>query len=1177
MNLKLSIRLICLLSAGVGFRVSGGVEKSYSGYKWLGSDGRITSNPQLQRDLLKKLNTPTPDDAAGLDIKGRKGLKNYQVKVAGPGQAPVIPLSEIAYSAENIEKIRAEVRKNSELQRLVKQLSEHVKPWLELSDKQLKALVPAPDAIIAAPTLGDPKVKKTWTRMSGQEFLGRGERSEKVCTIKRPGCIYSPNTKEWYGDEKPGEKYYDSGKGWVSRDGRRFYFKGYWNLWIIIEMHRVMDNLALLYMLTGDELLARRALQILDLLSDLRKKREPDTCYLGIYSKLPKPGKGYLAFNGNHANGRQVLTAISLDLLANSRYATAPSIIDSKLTIFEAARRYYFQVFELGYLDRSLQNHGLVMYGNIATQGALFGYPEAVKQGLDAVFAYFDVCVYRDGDYYETADGYGRIGKRYIYQSIQPFNHYKPSRYENSRLFPQPDNYSCKLKFGDLPIWFNNAVKSQFRMSVYGRNFRFGDTSPDRAWGNSGDGLKKWTDKEKAQFLRIFALQTGNADWREECRRLFDPLRNSPFAMPDEYSIKSYGESQWFYLAPPKQKKMASKNSKSILTPGRLLIALKSGEGKNERAVFSRGGVPTSHGHDDQMGIQLYGRTGCMTGFYGYGRGGTARPDFFGYSVKAPSHQMAIINEDLPPSYIFKKTGTAADVLAFLPVPPAQCFELSNPGMWKRQRGREYRRLVWLIDVNKEDFYMLDIFRLGGGSVHDYIRFAPYLEKPDSNSLKITGVAPARIPGVWSLAGLNPKYRKNVFNLPGKSWGERLQLSGYMKDLGIKSEQKLLRKSTWNPAPGNGYGFIYDVKGANTNNDWLCEWKMPFGLPYKQRLYMLNYDGQLALRAKAPTEKNFHSNYEIVAARRTKGKQKYLRSCFVAVSELAEPQSWTIRKVSKAVVRTGGNPADVVAVWVDLSDGRRDLIISCAKEMAVAVDGVKFSGQRAFVRFEKNGAVECMAMEASSELTVNGLSVKPERAVWRGRVTRIEASDLNNRVYLNHSLPESLSGSTVLFDNKGTVPYTHNEYYKLDKVDKNVLSFGSQSLIGIKLEISKVSPGGGITSKWPMELAGRFNFDYFAGRKITSQDGKHSGIIVRQRSNKDLTVKPDGLFKTGAKAVVWTVKAGDTVSVPSWVLVRSKADSFELKANSPVQVTLPDGKMHNITAEKLCKGSVKIK
>jgi hypothetical protein len=110
-----------------------------------------------------------------------------------------------------------------------------------------------------------------------------------------------------------------------------------------------------------------------------------------------------------------------------------------------------------------------------------------------------------------------------------------------------------------------------------------------------------------------------------------------------------------------------------------------------------------------------------------------------------------------------------------------------------------------------------------------------------------------------------------------------------------------------------------------------------------------------------------------------------------------------------------------------------------------------------------------------------------------------------------------------------------------------------------------------------MELAGRFNFDYFAGRKITSQDGKHSGIVVRQRSNKDLAVKPAGLFKPGAKAVVWTVKAGDTVSVPSWVLVRSKTDSFELKANSPVQVTLPDGKMHNITAKELCKGSVKIK
>jgi hypothetical protein len=1164
---------LILLACSVAAHAGKSAGNSQAG-SWLTPEGRIVEKSRLSKSVLKRLTTPRP--AAELDNAGRNGISDYKFQIAKPGEKLVKPLCELTYSVRNIEGIREEARNNPKLKPLIDSLLKQVKPWLKLTDKELKALVPSPDATIAAPTIGDPKVNKALPSMSGQEFLGRGDRKVMFCTIKKPGCIYSPNTKEWYGNEKAGEKYYDSGKGWVREDGKRFYFKGYWNLWVLIEMHRTMDNLALLYMLSGDEILARRALQILDLLSDLRKKRNPDTCYLGIYTKLPRPGKGFLAFNGNHANGRQILTGISLDLLANSKYAAAPSIIDSNLTIFEAARRHYFQLFELGYLGRSLQNHALVLYGNIATQGVLFGYPSAVKLGIEAVYAYLDVCVYRDGDYYETADGYGRIGKRYIYQTMQPLNHYNPSRYDSPRLFPQPVDYPFNLKFGNSTRWFNNAVEAQFRMNIYGRNFRFGDTTPDRVWG-ANDSLKKWTDKEKAQFVRILAVQTDNKAWQEKCRQLFDQMRESPFSVPDEYSVKTYGESQWFYLAPPQAKKVVKDSSKSMLTPGRLLITLKSGEGKNERGVFCRGGVPTSHGHDDQMGIQLYGRGGCMTGFYGYGRGGTARPDFWGYSVKAISHQMATINEDLPKSYIFKKTGTAADVLSFMPVPPAQCFELSNPGTWKRQGGKEYRRLVWLIDVDKDDFYMVDIFRLGGGWTHDYIRFAPYLDRPSPDSLKITGVTPMRIPGVWSLAGMNPRYKNKVFNKPGKSWAERMQISGYMKDLGLKSEKRILNKSRWNPDPGNGYGFIYDVRGAKTDNDWLCEWKMPRGIPYKQRLYMVNYDGQTAIRAKAPAEKNFSANYEVVLARRTKGRTRYLRSRFVAVSELAKPDSWIISKVTKAKVQTGGNPEDVVALWVELSDGRRDLIISCAKATMLKIDDIKFSGQKAFLRFDSNNKLECLTMEASAGLSVNGLTIVPERAVWSAKVDKTFAGILNNQVVINKKFPESLVSSTVLFDNKGKVPYSHNDYYKLAGVDGNTLKLGAQSLIGVHLEVESVAGNGVVNVRWPNELVGRFNFDYFLGRKVSTLDGKRAGIIVKQKNNKTFTVRPANLFKSGDKLQVWMVKAGDTVSMPSWVNVKKIGDEYKVRANTPLRLVTPQGSKHIIDAKELAKTTVSIK
>lgn len=72
-------------------------------------------------------------------------------------------------------------------------------------------------------------------------------------------------------------------------------------------------------------------------------------------------------------------------------------------------------------------------------------------------------------------------------------------------------------------------------------------------------------------------------------------------------------------------------------------------------------------------------------------------------------------------------------------------------------------------------------------------------------------------------------------------------------------------------------------------------------------------------------------------------------------------------------------------------------------------------------------------------------------------------------------------------------------------------------------------------------------------------------------------VKPTNLFKAGEKVIVWTVKRGDSVSIPSWVQVKSSGEEYQVKANTPLQLTLPNGKKQFINSEELIKGTVKVK
>jgi len=342
------------------------------------------------------------------------------LQVAAPGESPVVPYRGLTYTADGIEEVRSVARDTVRGGTMAAEIFESAAPWLALSDAEIRALLPPVDALFAYGTAGDPKTDQSWP------VYGR---SDDVCNLVRPGTVRSPYTGDLYGNAGPGEAYYDSGDGWIRlSDGKVFYFKGIWNSWIVQQLHEAVDNLALAYMLTGDEAVAARGLLILDELAGLKAARGEESGFIDSSSYGTATNKYFLAYSGNGANDRMFQTVLSLDLLGGASAAQAPSDIIPEKTLFENLHDNYFALYELSYKEsrHTLYNHTTALFANQIAQAVLFGRPDALVEGLDLIEVWLNQCLTRDGQYYENAGGYERVGIDYFSKMLLPLVNYSP-------------------------------------------------------------------------------------------------------------------------------------------------------------------------------------------------------------------------------------------------------------------------------------------------------------------------------------------------------------------------------------------------------------------------------------------------------------------------------------------------------------------------------------------------------------------------------------------------------------------------------------------------------------------------------------------------------------------------------------------------------------------------------
>ena len=354
------------------------------------------------------------------------------------------------------------------------------------------------------------------------------------------------------------------------------------------------------------------------------------------------------------------------------------------------------------------------------------------------------------------------------------------------------------------------------------------------------------------------------------------------------------------------------------------LAILRSGEGEAARALWLDYDAGGAHGHQDGLNLGLYAYGLDLLPDFGYppvNYGGWGAPRSVWYTMSAAHNTVVVDGRS-------SRSGAGRHTL-WAEGDRFHAVRASAPALIE---GQQFERTAALVDVSGEHCYVLDVFRVVGGSDHAKLTHSHFA------SLSTQGL---------SLA-------------PAADYGHDTQMRSFRVD----------------PAPAPG---------------WSADWKvedrrgyLPPGTDLHLRCFDLSQDAQ-AGTAEAWISVSGHSGSEeawipLVMARR-QGPAP-LASTFVGV---LEPYLGTsqVRLVRRLPLEGAGTLPGDVAVEVQLADGRRDLLLAADAEpragrlpvLSQRRWGVRAEAELVLVRLDPQGRPERLALCHGRRLRVGALEL----------------------------------------------------------------------------------------------------------------------------------------------------------------------------------------------------------
>jgi len=693
----------------------------------------------------------------------------------------------------------------------------------------------------------------------------------------------------------------DDGEGYVEGSHRWRFIGAYliYGQWKQLIMSGVR-NLANAYVLTGDRAYSHKTAVLLDRISDVYSSFDFNTQALVYERSDPIISQGYVTVWHDACEETREL-ALSYDMIYDGLQndAELASFLGRKAKQFKLAqvkndvaaiRRH----IEDHLLRDALRNRRKIESNFPHTDAALaiietiLGWP----QERPAVMAVIDRFIGRatavDGLSGEKGlAGYSAGNSRSLAQFLSLFSRLEPSFVAD--LMARHSNLHKTFRF-HIDTWFAEqyypnigdcGIFAQKAENYLGALFSRNPISTQTFAYSFTSGY--------SLFQQLFEI-TGDPAY---VQILYRENQRSLQGLP--YDLLSTAEDFQQKVAAAIEKHGVAPQVNSFNKKDWCLAMFYSGNGQDRRAVWIDYDIGGNHCHADAMNIGLFAGGLDLLPPFGYPPvqfGGWTSDKALWYRKTASHNTVVVDGQDQMPGIGLPETEPLAVQLdplkkherglttCELPGRQVQVIRVSGPGLYHGAQLQQYERTVGLIDLSAAASYVLDIFRVVGGSDHAKFTHGYFGE------LQTSGLQPA----------------------PAGNYGHETQMSGFLSD----------------PSPQFG---------------WQARWTVEdrYGYLSKGSRVHLNYF-DLTRKAEAATAKSWiafgfanDQTAEIPALMiRRKAEKVPLSSCFVGIYEPCTPRG-SIRSVERLEVvdAMGAGYSDMsAAALVHSADGVRDLILS---------------------------------------------------------------------------------------------------------------------------------------------------------------------------------------------------------------------------------------------------------
>lgn len=414
---------------------------------------------------------------------------------------------------------------------------------------------------------------------------------------------------------------------------------------------------------------------------------------------------------------------------------------------------------------------------------------------------------------------------------------------------------------------------------------------------------------------------------------------------------------------------------------------LRSGKGKDQRdATLFYGGV-RGHAHYDPLMLGLHGFGRDLLPNIGYPQSWNFAP---AWEWSLFTHNTVVVDRNEKPCStvigsitVWSPGGEGVQVMEMSKRP----YRVHEPRGEKGPDVTDYRRMVALVDIDQEQWYVVDMFRVTGGSDHLQSWHGGYTPNP----VTAEGAELIRQPK-GTLAGEDVEYGKHYKDAAG---ADRWDPYCYLRDVARGPMQ-----------PPTSVDFPYDTED---------------NLHLRLNFVLMENTELITARGGAPIapDKNVlqwaipHRSLPSSGA----GVSPALRSQFVTVLEpyLSQRFIGAIKKLSAQAVGKSDYAPSALEVTVP---GGRDIILANGSETASLKCGeFALTGKFGLIR-ERAGKVTLLRLVAGSKLSAGKLHV--EQAL--PATVRIVAVDREKRTITVEGklLPlGALKGSRIAIDNHG--------------------------------------------------------------------------------------------------------------------------------------------------------------